>query len=103
MSVSQQGIEITNRFFQAIDILKQQKKIRSLRQITELYGLNYGNTHSLKTHPETLVLKPELIARLCLDYGISTEWIMFGIEPLFINQTTSKIRNSYKKSTLQTQ
>ena len=100
MSVSQQGIEITNRFFQAIDILKKQKQIRSLRQITESYGLNYGNTHSLKTHPETFVLKPELIALLCLDFGISTEWMMFGIEPIFINQITLKIRNSYKKSTI---
>ena len=103
MSVSKQGIEITNRFFQAIDILKQQGKIRSLRQITEKYGLNYGNTHSLKTHPETYVLKPELIAYLCLDFEISSEWMMFGIEPIFINQTTSKVRNSYIKSTIQTQ
>ena len=83
MSVSQQGVEITNRFFLAIDILKKQKKIRSLRQITEMYGLNYGNTHSIKTSPNSYILKPDVIANLCRDFNISTEWMLLGIEPMF--------------------
>lgn len=83
MSVSAKGIEITNRFFQAIDILKAQRKIRSIREITELYGLNYGNFHTMKTHPETYILKPELIASLAEDFDVSSEWILLGTGQIF--------------------
>lgn len=78
MSVSAKGIEITNRYFQAIDILKAQRKVKSLRTITERYGVNYGNFHTIKTHPDTYILKPELIASLSEDYGVSTEWLLLG-------------------------
>lgn len=83
MSVSKQGAEITNRFFLAIDMLKSQKRIKSLRQITTMYNLNYGNTHMMKSNPETYILKPELIANLSKDFGISVEWIIFGIGNMF--------------------
>lgn len=83
MSVSDKGVEITNRFFQAIDILKSQKKIKSMREVTERYGLNYGNFHTMKTHPETYILKPELIANISNDFGISTEWIILGNGDIF--------------------
>lgn len=83
MSVSAKGIEIANRFFQAIDILKAQKKIKSLRSLTEKYGLNYGNFHTMKTHPETYALKAELIASLAEDFGLSTEWILLGKGRIF--------------------
>lgn len=78
MSVSAKGIEITNRFFQAIDIMKAQGKIKSLRAITERYGLNYGNFYSIRKNPETFILKPELIARLIEDYNVSSDWILLG-------------------------
>lgn len=83
MSVSSVGIDITNRFFSAIDILKSEKKIRGLIQISEMYGLNYGNLHSIKTSPQTYILKPEIIANFCLDFGISTEWILLGTGDMF--------------------
>lgn len=91
MSVSQLGVEITNRFFLAIDIMIKQGKIRSLLQITEMYGINYGNTYSIKKKPETFILKPELIARLCIDFNISAEWILLGKGDIFKKQRTNKI------------
>ena len=83
MSVSTKGVEITNRFFLAIETLKMQGRIKSLRAITERYGLNYGNFHTMKTRPETYILKPELIAALSEDFDISTEWILLGKGHIF--------------------
>ena len=83
MSVSQQGQEITARFFLAIDTLKNQGKLRSMRQFTQMYNLNYGNFYILKTKSHIYTLKPELIACLCKDFGISTEWILLGKGNLF--------------------
>lgn len=86
MSVSQQGVAITNRFFLAIDTMIQQGRIKSLRQVTEMYGLNYGNTYTIRKKPETFILKPELIAKLCQDFNVSAEWILLGIEPMFYHK-----------------
>lgn len=97
MSISSKEIEITNRFFQAIDILKAQGKIKSLRQITIMYGLNYGNTYTTMKNPELSRLRLDVIANLCVDFDVSTEWMLFGIEPMFASQTTLKTRNGYKK------
>lgn len=86
MSVSEQGVQITNRFFFAIDTMIQQGRIKSLRQITEMYGINYGNTYTIKKKPEGYILKPELIARLCLDFNISPAWILLGKGNMFISR-----------------
>lgn len=93
MSISKLGAEITNRFFLAIDILKAQGKIRSLRQVTMMYGLNYGNTHVIKTNPDVYKLKPEIIASLCRDFGISTDWMLLGIEPMFSKKMAKSAEN----------
>ena len=98
MSVTKQEIEITNRFFHAVEILKKQGKIKSLRQITLMYGLNYGNTYATKKNPELSRLRIDVISNLCLDFDISTEWMLFGIEPMFVSQNISKIRNTYRET-----
>ena len=90
MSVSELGVQITNRFFFAVDTMIQQGRIKSLRQITEMYGLNYGNIHTIKKKPEGYILKPELIARLCTDFDISPSWILLGKGNMF-NNRKSKI------------
>ena len=86
MSVSEQGQEITARFFLAIDTLKNMGKVRSLRQITTMYNVNYGNMHSIKTNSHIFILKPELIANLCRDFSISAEWILLGTGEMFKNE-----------------
>ena len=96
MSVSKQEIEITNRFFRAIDILKVQGEIKSLRQITIMYGLNYGNTYTTMKNPELSRLRLDVIANLCVDFDVSTEWMLLGIGPMFADRKTLKTRNLYK-------
>lgn len=83
MIISKEGVEITKRFFQAIDMLKAQKQIRGLQTFTKQYGLNRWNLNMVKWEPEQRVLKPELIAYLCKDYGVSPEWILFGKGGMF--------------------
>lgn len=89
MSISTQDIEITNRFFHAIEILKSQGKVKSLRQITIMYGMNYGNTYTIKKHPELARINASSIANLCMDFGISTEWMLLGYGQMFIKRRVS--------------
>ena len=75
MNISDEGIAISNRFFKAIAILKEQKKIRGLQTFTRKHNLNRKNANQ--------VLKPEWIVYIHEDYGISVEWIVLGKEPIF--------------------
>lgn len=76
MNISQEGIEVTNRFFEAIDMLKAQKTIRGLQTFTKKYDINRWNMNTAKWNPEKSVLKPEWIIYLVRDYKVSAEWLI---------------------------
>lgn len=83
MKISQEGIDVTRRFFEAIDALKAEKKLRGLQTFTTRYGLNRWNVNTVKWNPETSVLKPEWIVYLVRDYGISADWLLLGKGRIF--------------------
>lgn len=78
MNISKEGIAVTNRFFEAIDMLKAQKKIRGLQTFTRQYDINRWNLNTVKLNPDKSVLKPEWIVYLVRDFNISSEWILLG-------------------------
>lgn len=78
MNISQDGIDVTRRIFEAIDFLRSTKRIRGLQTFTRRYGLNYWNMNTLKKQPGIRVLKPEYLAYLVRDYGFSADWLLAG-------------------------
>lgn len=84
MKISPDGIAITKRFFEAIDMLKAQKKIRGLQTFTDKHEINRWNMNTVKWNPDKSVLKPEWIAYLIRDYDISPKWIILGEGDMFI-------------------
>lgn len=76
--VSNEGIEITKRFFSAIDILKMQGKIHGLKVFTDKHNINRWNLYTIKNNPDKALLKPEYILYLCRDYNVSLDWIFYG-------------------------
>ena len=83
MNISKEGIAVTNRFFEAIDMLKAQKKIRGLQTFTRQYDINRWNLNTVKQNPDKSVLKPEWIVYIVRDYGISSDWILTGRGEMF--------------------
>lgn len=83
MKISPDGVAITKRFFLAIDVLITQKKIRGLNTFTTMYGINYWNLCTLRNDPSIRVLKPEFLAYLVRDFGISAEWLLTGVGSMF--------------------
>ena len=83
MKISAEGIAVTKRFFEALDMLKAQKQIRGLLTFTKAYDINYWNINTVRAQPEVSVLKPEWIAYLVRDFGISAEWILLGKGGMF--------------------
>lgn len=78
MKISEEGIKITKRFFEAIDYLKKEKTIRGLKTFTKKHGINYWNLVTVRNHPDRSVLKPEILSWVVIDYGISAEWLLTG-------------------------
>lgn len=77
------AIEISGRFFKAIDVLKDEKKIRGLQTFTKMHGLNYGNINTMKHNLDRRTFRIEFLAYLAEDFGVSCEWLLLGKGPMF--------------------
>lgn len=89
LTIPDKALEISSRFFKAIDVLKDQRKIRGLQTFTRKYGLNYGNMNTLKHNIDKRTLRVEYLAYLSEGFGVSCDWLLLGIGPMF-RQTCSK-------------
>lgn len=83
MKISPEGIAITKRFFEALDMLKAQKRIRGLLTFTKAHNINYWNITTVRNQPESSVLKPEWMVYLIHDYNVSPEWLLTGRGGMF--------------------
>lgn len=78
MTISKTGTEITERFFNAIDRLTNDGRIRGLQTFTRKHNINRWNLLTVRNNPQNTMLKCEYIAYLCEDFRISPQWIILG-------------------------
>lgn len=83
ITISNEGANITRRFFLALETLQVKKELRGLKSFTDRYGLNYWNVSTLRKEPEKRILKAEWLAYLVSDYNISAEWLLTGRGSMF--------------------
>ena len=83
LTINKDGIAITERFFQAIELLKMQRKIRGLQTYTREYNINRWNLVSTRNKPDRSVLKLEYLVPLVRDFGVSAEWLLTGRGAIF--------------------
>lgn len=58
------ALDISDRFFKALDVLKEQRKIKGLQTFTKEFGLNYGNMNTLKHNRDKRTFRIEYLAYL---------------------------------------
>ena len=86
--------EIQTRFFQAIDMLIESGKIKSLNAFCEHYGLHrpkYSNIRSYSKDQNKLgtgykFIDIDALAYLVADYGVSSDWLLLGRAGMFKKQ-----------------
>ena len=83
ITISNEGANITRRFFLALETLQVKKELRGLKSFTDRYGLNYWNISTLRKEPEKRILKAEWLTYLVSDYNISAEWLLTGRGSMF--------------------
>jgi len=81
LSLPPETIELTERFFSALDVLSQQKVIRGKATFVKRYGLDLRNFYKVQEHQ--IRIKPEWLVYLVRDYNVSAEWLMMGRGGMF--------------------
>lgn len=100
MNEPRECIEITKRFFEALDMLKEQKRIRGMQTFTREYGENYWNFQTCRK--DGLRIKQEWLTYLVRDYDVSAKWLLTGVGGMFTKEIEPRPkfkRKSPKKTT----
>lgn len=84
-TISKQSEEIQRRFFEALDILINQGRIKGIKTFCDEHGLNrvkYSNRRiALQTGASASpykIIDIEALAYLVKDYRVSAEWLLAG-------------------------
>ena len=86
LNIPDRALDISDRFFEALDVLKDQRRIKGLQTFTKEFGLNYGNMNTLKHNRDKRTFRVEYLAYLAEKYGVSCEWLLLGTGPMFIQR-----------------
>lgn len=69
---------IVGRFFEALQWLKESKRIRGIKTFTDRYGIHRRSLQRLQKTPETNDFKAAWLTYLVVDYGINAQWLLTG-------------------------
>lgn len=94
MNEPQECLDITLRFFEALELIKKQKRIRGLKTFATRYGLNYWEFNIWsKKKPR---IKQEWLTYLVRDYDVSASWLLTGEGSVFTKEIIP--REKFKRS-----
>lgn len=71
--------KIVRRFFEALERLKADKRIRGKQTFTRAYGINRWNMLTLEKDHSRDIFQPAWLTYLVEDYGVSAQWLLTGV------------------------
>lgn len=88
-----EGIEVTKRFFQAIDRLIELGEIKGKQTFCRDYDIDKRNFYLYKREPEKHLLNVAWLSYLVKDYPVSAHWLLTG-RGAMIKKTMSITHNT---------
>lgn len=92
------NIEVTRRFFTALDTLKKQKIIRGLMTFSERYGYDRRNMVLQRRELERDRLRPSWLVHLVEDYKVNPVWLLSGHGDFYMPGFTPEIVRKLQKN-----
>ena len=71
--------KIVRRFFEALERLKADKRIRGKQTFTRAYDINRWNMLTLEKDPSRDIFQPAWLTYLVEDFGVSAQWLLTGV------------------------
>lgn len=81
--IPQISIDICNRFFEAVEILKRERLIRGTATLARLWGTSVFSMKWSKNHPDEKRIKVEYLYYIARDFNVSLDWLFFGRGDIF--------------------
>ncbi len=79
-----EGKQITGRFFEALYALKARRVIRGKQTFTSRYGINRRNLNALESGSGTAQsVQLNWLVYLVRDFGVSARWLLVGDGDMF--------------------
>lgn len=69
---------IVRRFFEALQRLKNDRKIRGKQTFTREHEINRWNMNTLEKDPSRDIFQVAWLTYLIEDYGVSAQWLLTG-------------------------
>ena len=70
--------KIVARFFEALDRLKMEHKIRGKQTFTREFGINRWNLNTLEKDHSRDIFQPAWLSYLVKRYDVSAQWLLTG-------------------------
>ena len=84
MNEPQECLDITGRFFEALEMIKSQKRIRGMKTFVDLYGENQRNFWVIRKEGKRI--KQEWLTYLVRDFDVSALWLLTGKGKMFTKE-----------------
>lgn len=77
-SYKQETLDVQRRFFEAIDELIRQGKLRGVQTYCRLYGIDKRHLYSQRLDPFKGFFEVAWFLPLLSDFKVSYKWLLFG-------------------------
>jgi len=75
--------QIVGRFFEALNMLIESKKIRGKQTFIKKYGINRWNLLTLEKDNSRDIFQVAWLSHMVKDFNISAEWLLTGKGGMF--------------------
>ncbi|MBD9179523.1 MAG: hypothetical protein EGP82_10195 [Odoribacter splanchnicus] len=94
--VSARNQEITKRFAEAFSYIFENNKWGAKDAFFQKYNISAPNVYRAMREPESWKVDPAVIAALCVEFGISAEWLLTGKGLMLTKHKTDQHSNQHK-------